>query len=117
MATFSYDPTTPPGLTRLKVGDTIEHGGPRPHPDNSNFSDEEIEVFLEQAEGSPTLAAALICDVLANEWGAVPRTKLGPHEEDPRYMVQNYQRQALALRGQARASVGFSVVTGPRSVS
>jgi hypothetical protein len=112
---FTYDPTTQPGLTRLKIGDTIDGEGPRPHPDNSNFSDEEIGIFLEEA-GSPTLAAALACDTLANEWSAVPRTKLGPHEEDPRWMVQNYQRQALALRGQARANVGFSVVTGPRSV-
>jgi hypothetical protein len=114
---FTYDPTTAVGRARLKIGDTIENEGPRPHPTNTNFSDEEIAIFLEDGDGA-AMAAALACETLANEWNAIPMTKLGPHQEDTRWMVQNWQQRAKDLRDEAVAgqSKGFSVVTGPRAL-
>jgi hypothetical protein len=102
--TFSYDhgakPTT--AKIRLLVGDSKETAGPR--PDSSNFSDEEIDVFLDMEGNHAMRAAAAILETLAAEWGAYNgQLRTGPVDE------QFQQAAAFTARAEAmRSAWGFS---------
>ncbi len=83
---------------RLAIGDTTAGAGPR--PDGSNFSDEELRVFLADAVaagGTWRTAVVAVLRVLANQYAAVARaTKDAEISED-------LTGTAAALREQAAA--------------
>lgn len=65
---FTYDLTTNRGKVRLAIGDTVENAGPR--PDKRNFSDTEIDYFVDTETDGNTAASALGFEILASEWAA-----------------------------------------------
>lgn len=75
---FTYDPTemdTDLAKLRLAIGDTADGAGPR--PDGSNFSDEELSVFLVEAlaaGGTWRTAAVQVLRVLANQYAAAAKS-------------------------------------------
>lgn len=114
--TFSYDhaanPTT--AKIRLLVGDSKENNGPR--PDSSNFSDEEITVFLGMEGDHAMRAAAAALEALAAEWsGYTGELRTGPVDE--RFQQADaYAKRAEAMRSawgysedQSAVNPGFSV--------
>lgn len=46
---FTYDTTTDIGKIRLKIGDTVDGDGVKPA--GGNFTDAEIQVFLDEGGG------------------------------------------------------------------
>lgn len=93
---FSYDLTTSVGQMRLALGDTTSGTGVR--PDGSNFSDDELEYFI-NAESSLDLAMARACDVLATQWTTVADLQVGPRREALGAIAERYAERAKSLRG------------------
>lgn len=114
--TFTYDHAVDPTTAkiRLLIGDSRRDAGPR--PDGSNFSNEEIAVFLEQEGGHAMRAAAAALETLANEWASYAgELRTGPVDE--RFQQADaYAQRAEAMRSawgfadnQAEINPGFSV--------
>jgi len=110
---FSYDLTTPVGLVRLKIGDTIVDKGPR--PDLRNFSDEEISVAIADASGNVNSAVATLLRALANEWSVVPDSTVGPRKEAFSDVAGNLSKRSDEAEEQAGAQ-GSSFVVGFKRV-
>lgn len=107
---FTYDLTSDIGKVRLLIGDTVINNGVK--PDGTNYSDEEIQVFLTRNENDSDIAAAEALENLARMWAVEPDVKMGPVTESRSDVARNLRYQALALRdqvgGDATAfSVGF----------
>jgi len=68
MTFLAYDPSTDIGKVRLYLGDSIEGAGPRPNADHTNYSDEEITLFLEAGSVNSGLISGF--RALAGEWAA-----------------------------------------------
>lgn len=94
---FSYDVSTDTGLMRLELGDTAEGAGIKPN--GSNFSDEELGVWLTR-EGSVMRACAAACEALARAWSSVANTASGPLREDGAAVAGAWQARADKLRNQ-----------------
>lgn len=93
---FTYDLTTALGQVRLALGDTTSGTGVR--PDGTNFSDAEIQVFID-LENSVDLAVARACDVLATQWATVADLQVGPRREALGAIAERYGERAKSLRG------------------
>lgn len=65
---FTYDLTTDRGKVRLNLGDTVTNAGPR--PDKRNFTDAEIDHFIDTETDGLTAATAFGFEILASEWMA-----------------------------------------------
>jgi hypothetical protein len=106
---FTYDPadlSTGLAKLRLAIGDTTEGAGVR--PDGSNFSDEELQVFLDSLAATETWrnAAPAVMRVLANQYAAAAkRTSDAEISED-------LTRTAAELRAQAREYEQTITATG-----
>ena len=114
---FTYLPATALGRVRLLIGDVTEGEGPRPGPSATNFSDEEIGIFLAENDGKQYLAAAAACETLAVEWAGVPPTKSGPamEQEDPTHTPSHFLRLAEMYRKKSAVRpTGFATVTSYR---
>lgn len=115
---FTYDHSAKPTTAkiRLLVGDTKEAAGPR--PDSSNFSDEEIDIFLDMEGDHAMRAAAAILETLAAEWGAYSgQLRTGPVDEQFQQAAA-FTARAEAMRSawgwpeeQSSQNPGFSVTT------
>ena len=106
--TWTYDIDTNVGKVRLQIGDDTEDSGVR--PDGSNFSDEELQTFLDR-EGSVMRATAGLCETLALQYARMADLRVGPRSESLSQIGKGYERRAGLLRqmygGGARAfSVG-----------
>lgn len=108
--TFHYDLSSATesivliSTVRLEIGDTVENDGVR--PDRSNFSDEEIQVWLDQENDDPMLAAARACDALARAWSLVTNETVGPRKTELGQIAERFEKQANGLRSQnSRPSV------------
>jgi hypothetical protein len=105
--TFTYSDasiSTDLAKVRLEVGDTTQNSGPR--PGGSNYSDAEINYFLDQ-ETTVGRAAARAFEVLAAEWSRYAGSLgLGPRQQAFQ-QAQSYRDQARIYRrlhgGAARA--------------
>ena len=94
--TFTYDLTTNVGRVRFEVGDRTQDNGVR--PDRSNFSDDEIEAVLTDAEGNINSATAHLLDVLSREWALVADITLGPRKEQLSQVSKAYANLATTVR-------------------
>ena len=65
---------------RLELGDTSSGAGVR--PDGSNFSDEELQYFIDQADGDVEGAVGRACSSLAKQWTVVANITVGPRKEE-----------------------------------
>lgn len=81
---------------RLELGDTAFSLGVK--PDNSNFSDEEIAVWLAEEDDHVMHTVIRACDVLARLWANVATLTEGPRKEEFGKITDNWAKQAQALR-------------------
>lgn len=104
---FTYDLTNDIGKVRLLVGDTVQDDGVK--PDDSNYSDEEIQVFLDR-NNDVNIAAAEALENLARMWAVEPDIRMGPISESRSDVAGNLREQAEKLRQQSGGeSTAFSV--------
>lgn len=109
---FSYDVTTDIGQIRLELGDTTPGAGVR--PDGSNFSNEELQVWLTR-EGSVMCAVAAACEALARQWSSVTTISVGPKSETLSLISKAWADRATELRGlygYGDANVSEDIATG-----
>lgn len=109
---FSYDATTDIGQIRLELGDTTPGAGVR--PDGSNFSNEELQVWLTR-EGSVMCAVAAACEALARQWSSVADLTVGPRSESAGAIAEKWETRAGKLRdayGYGDANVSEDIATG-----
>lgn len=92
---FTYNLSTDIGRVRLAIGDTVNGSGPRAN--GSNFSDEEIGVYL-----TPALAAGYsygravsqLLRLLANEWTGKASVSIGDYSVQYAAVADNYRKAA-----------------------
>lgn len=98
MADFSYDLTTNVGKVRLEIGDTTSGTGVK--PDGTNFTDTELEYFLDQEADSVGRATARACEVLARGFSGLVDLAVGPRRESLSQAAKAYMDRAKELRKQ-----------------
>lgn len=89
---ITTDLTDPIGEVRLRLGDTIENKGPRPQA--RNFTDVEVQYFLDEWSLSVQHAVAALLYVLANEWTAVADLTIGPRKESFSKVSSGFAKRA-----------------------
>lgn len=105
---FTYDLTSDIGQVRLLIGDTVQDAGVK--PDDDNFSDEEIQAFLDRNDSDVNITASEMLENLARLWATEPDIKMGPVSEKRSEVSKNLQEQAEKLRQQSGGdSTAFSV--------
>ena len=106
MMAFTFDPTIDQGKVRLLIGDTTDGT----YGTDYDFTDADIDAFLEQNGDSVWLAASDACRSLAMKAasGSISLSIAGAISIDKKSIVQNYLE--LSKRYQDRA------VTGPDMV-
>lgn len=102
---FTYDLSTDIGKMRLRLGDFTPGAGVK--PSGENFTDEELQSFLDEAN-QVQRACAVAADVLANLWTTAPkRISDGETEVDRGDVAKAWAERAK----QWRASRGPQVLT------
>ncbi len=105
---FTYDLTSDIGQVRLLIGDTVLNAGVK--PDSDNYSDEELQVFLDRNDGIVNIAASESLENLARMWAVEPDIKMGPVSEKRGDVSKSLLKQAEKLRQQSGGdSTAFSV--------
>lgn len=96
---------------RLEIGDTVSGIGVR--PDNSNLTDAEITVWLEDEDSHVMRTAARACEALARMWSPVANVTTGPRKEEYGTIAANWAKQAKTLRDTygGSTSSAFSIGT------
>lgn len=95
--TFSYDLSTDIGEVRLMLGDYTEGNGVR--PDGSNFSDEELQVFLDHEDEIVERAVARGCEALAAEYARhAGFTSVGPRKHQLSDRAKMFSEMATRYR-------------------
>lgn len=94
---FTNDLATDIGQVRLEIGDRDATPGNGVQPDGTNFSDEEIQVWLTR-EGTVGRAAAAACEALARIWARAVDTRSGPLSQSYSQVSERYALQAKQLR-------------------
>ena len=109
---FSYilgssDATTAAiALVRLEIGDVIESAGVL--PDGSNFSDEEITVYLTAYSSDVPQTVNALAGVLARRWATVADVTVGPRSESLSQVSKAWAAIADKLGG-SEAGLVFSM--------
>lgn len=120
--TFSYDlasaddDTQAIAKVRLELGDANFGYGVK--PDNSNFTDEEIAVWLDEESDHVMHTVIRACDVLARLWSNLANITEGPRREEFGKVTDNWSKQAQAMRdvygnpaGSGSTGTAFSVAS------
>ncbi len=105
MGSFTYDLGTDIGQVRLDLDDVTQGAGVR--PDGSNFSDEELRVFLDR-EGSVMRAVAGACEALARGWSRMASLSVGSRSEQLGNVAKEWSDRAQQLRGQYGGASGLA---------
>lgn len=105
---FTYDLTTDIGEVRLLIGDTTQGSGVK--PDHANFTDEEVQHFLDAEGGAVKGAAGLACEVLAAMYATVVDISVGPRRESLSKIADNFLRLAEKYREEAGGGRGIASV-------
>lgn len=94
---FTYDLTTDRGKVRLNLGDTVENTGPR--PDKRNFTDAEIDHFIDTETEGNNAATASGFETLSSEWASYRITEReGEVSFDGKEVSDNYLKLAKEWR-------------------
>lgn len=104
------------GQVRLEIGDTDETTGQGVKPDGTNFTDTEVQWFLDQ-EGSVRLAAAKACEVLSRHWSKVANIQIGSRKEEFARIAESWASQGKALRAQGGGGIRIRRLARPANVS
>lgn len=91
--------TTDIGKVRLELNDTDEARGKGVKPTGENFTDVEIQYFLDE-EGTVGRSVAHACEVLARAWARMPESQRGNRRDDWSTVAEQYRKQAETLRRQ-----------------
>lgn len=83
---------------RLQIDDTVAGKGVR--PDGSNFTDEELTVFLTREGNDEMRAAAAACEALSVHWSRIASITVGPRSEQAGKVASEYRASAEELRRQ-----------------
>lgn len=92
---FTYSLSTNLGKTRLAIGDTVSGSGPRPA--GTNYSDEEINVFLTPAIAAGYTygrAVSQMFRILASEWTNQANISIGEYSAQYSSVADNYRKAA-----------------------
>lgn len=108
---FTYSLSTDLGKVRLAIGDTVNGSGPRPA--GTNYSDEEINVYL-----TPVIAAgytygravAQLFRLLAGEWAGKASVSIGDYSVQYAAVADNYRK--AAAQWDAMIDASGAVVSG-----
>lgn len=105
---FTNDTDSDIGLVRLEIGDDEDGDGVKPN--GKNFTDAQIQVWLDR-EGSVMCAAAAACEALARQWTRVANIAVGQRKEDSGETAAKWRAEAERLRSQygGGGSGGFSI--------
>ena len=94
--TVTYDLSTNIGKVRLKIGDTVVA--------DTQFSDEELQVFLDEASDNILLASALALESWANSYAAnASSEKIGDYQYTQK-IVDNMLKTAARYRNNDTSS-------------
>lgn len=104
------------GQVRLEIGDSDETTGQGVKPDGTNFTDLEIQWFLDQ-EGSVRLAAAHACEALSRHWSKVANIQIGSRREEFAKIAENWRAQGKELRSQGGGGLRIRRLARPANVS
>ena len=118
---FTYSLSTDLGKVRLAIGDTVNGSGPRPA--GTNYSDEEINVYL-----TPVIAAgytygravAQLFRLLAGEWAGKASMSIGDYSVQYAAVADNYRKAAAEWERMTDASgavVAGGISTGSMILS
>lgn len=88
---------------RLEIGDTTEGAGVL--PDGSNFSNEEIAVYLTTYASDVPQAVNALAGVLARRWATVADVTVGPRSESLSQVSKAWAAIADKLGGSEAGSV------------
>jgi len=94
--TFTYDPSLSTDLAKVRaaIGDTSDAANAGVKPDGTNFSDDELNLYINTA-GSWQKAVPMVLRVLANMYAAKARSvRIGDYAEDLRQTAANLRAQA-----------------------
>lgn len=81
---------------RLELGDTSFGYGVK--PDNTNFTDEELAVWLDEESDHVMHTVIRACDVLARLWANLANITEGPRREEFGKVTDNWVQQARTMR-------------------
>ena len=117
---FTYDIATDRGKVRFEIGDFVSGTGVTTSGDN--FTNAEIDYFLDAEADHIMRAVAAASETLARQWSLVPDTTLGPHGESASQVATAWAERATKLRedygfGNTTGSFGFAVGTVPSDPS
>jgi hypothetical protein len=106
---FTYDPldvSTDLAKVRLAIGDTVEEQGPRPGlGEHTNFTDEELQVYLDLA-GAWRETVILLYDLLSALWSSeAGSVRMGDFSEDASKKSERYAAAADRMRAQAEHEI------------
>ena len=109
--TVTYDPKTDIGKVRLYLGDTQTDVGVR--PDGRNFTDEEIQIFLDIENGDIYGAVATACETLATEWTSYAVSEReGDVARDAKGVAEGYRKRAADWRGRQNGALAGDMSIG-----
>lgn len=112
---FTYSPTsltTNLAKVRLAIGDTTSGAGPR--PDGSNFTDEELNVFIVDAVaagGTWRSAVPQVLRILANQYASAAK------KTDDAEISEDLTQTASQLRQQAKEFESTITAAGAQAAS
>ena len=114
---FSYALSTDVGKVRLELGDTVSGAGVK--PDNSNFSDEELQSWINAEDSHIMHTVTRACESLARMWSNMANVTIGPRSEGFGKISADWAARAKELRqqygdpgGGSAFSVGLDRVDG-----
>jgi hypothetical protein len=91
---------------RLELGDTQFNAGVK--PDGSNFSDEEITIWLEEEDSDVLSAVGRACKTLARLWTNVANTTVGPRKEELGQVAKGWSDRAKEIAGSTDSLINDS---------
>lgn len=118
---FTYNLSTDIGRVRLAIGDTVKGSGPR--ADGSNYSDEEINVYLVPAIAagySYGRAVSQLLRLLANEWAGKASVSIGDYSVQYAAVADNYRKAAAqwdAMTDASGAAVSGGITVGTMTLT
>lgn len=92
---------------RLELGDTTAGSGVT--PDGSNLQDDELQIWLDAANGDPLAASALAAWAIARRWAVVADIQIGARRESLGQVSQRWEALAQQLERRVGGGGGFSV--------
>lgn len=93
---FTTSLSTDIGKLRMLLGDQILGAGVR--PSRVNFSDDELQFFLDEEGAHLYRAQAAACEALATIWAPVANLSLGGRSEQRGTIAEQWAKRAKALR-------------------